>query len=390
MIVRSNVLRILGAGSRRMAARALFGDSRWRWPLVSALAFTLVVGALAFGSLSRSVTLSVDGKQRQLWAIGGTVADLLEREGIAIGEHDVVAPALGTAVLDGGLISVRYGRPFELVVDGASATYWVRSTTVEGALSEIGQGYDSARLSLSRGLTVPRGGLSLDVVTSKQLVIKIGGRKAERKVATALTVREALSQLGIAVGADDVVRPDLDAQVTPGDRIVVTRFRLVLKDVPRERIPFPTKETADDELFKGQTVIERPGRDGVRRVTYRAIFKNGKFLRREVVESELIRKPVAALVRVGTKEPIANFAGGNTVWDALARCESGGNWAINTGNGYYGGLQFSAGTWHAYGGTGLPHQHSREEQIRVATRLRDAQGGYGAWPGCAAKLGLPR
>ena len=78
------------------------------------------------------------------------------------------------------------------------------------------------------------------------------------------------------------------------------------------------------------------------------------------------------------------------MWDALAQCESGGNWAINTGNGYYGGLQFNLGTWQAYGGTGLPSQASRETQIAIATKLRDASGGYGAWPGCSAKLGLPR
>ena len=79
---------------------------------------------------------------------------------------------------------------------------------------------------------------------------------------------------------------------------------------------------------------------------------------------------------------------GTSVWDDLARCESGGNWAINTGNGYYGGLQFNAQTWRAYGGTGLPHQNSKAEQIAVATRLRDANGGYGAWPSCSRKLGL--
>ena len=86
--------------------------------------------------------------------------------------------------------------------------------------------------------------------------------------------------------------------------------------------------------------------------------------------------------------PVASYDGG-TVWDQLAQCESGGNWAINTGNGYYGGLQFNLGTWQSYGGTGYPHQASRETQIAIATKLRDASGGYGAWPGCAASLGLP-
>jgi len=101
-------------------------------------------------------------------------------------------------------------------------------------------------------------------------------------------------------------------------------------------------------------------------------------------------EPVAEIVEVGTQEvPTTNYAGGSTVWDALAQCESGGNWAINTGNGYYGGLQFNLGTWHAYGGSGYPNQNSREEQIRIAEKVRAATGGYGSWPGCASALGLP-
>ena len=74
-----------------------------------------------------------------------------------------------------------------------------------------------------------------------------------------------------------------------------------------------------------------------------------------------------------------------SAWDRLAGCESGGNWGINTGNGYYGGLQFSLGTWQAYGGSGRPDQNSREQQIAVAERVRAAEGGYGAWPVCGAR-----
>jgi resuscitation-promoting factor RpfE len=71
-------------------------------------------------------------------------------------------------------------------------------------------------------------------------------------------------------------------------------------------------------------------------------------------------------------------------WDAVAACESGGNWAINTGNGYYGGLQFTIGTWHANGGTGSPAGASREEQIRVAENVVRTQG-IGAWPVCGRR-----
>ncbi|MFC5996721.1 transglycosylase family protein [Pseudonocardia hispaniensis] len=81
------------------------------------------------------------------------------------------------------------------------------------------------------------------------------------------------------------------------------------------------------------------------------------------------------------------------VWDRLAQCESSGNWAINTGNGYYGGLQFNDATWRDYGGTAYApraDQATREQQIAVARKVRDDRGGYGSWPACSRKLGLPQ
>ncbi|MBF6213396.1 transglycosylase family protein [Nocardia puris] len=83
----------------------------------------------------------------------------------------------------------------------------------------------------------------------------------------------------------------------------------------------------------------------------------------------------------GLSTATASAASGN--WDAVAQCESGGNWGINTGNGYYGGLQFSHSTWTANGGTGYAHNASREEQIRVAENVLRTQG-IGAWPTCGA------
>jgi nucleoid-associated protein YgaU len=82
----------------------------------------------------------------------------------------------------------------------------------------------------------------------------------------------------------------------------------------------------------------------------------------------------------------ANAASGST-WDALAQCESGGNWSINTGNGFSGGLQVTPSTWAAYGGTGAPQNATRAQQIAVAERVQAGQG-WGAWPSCAAQLGL--
>ena len=79
----------------------------------------------------------------------------------------------------------------------------------------------------------------------------------------------------------------------------------------------------------------------------------------------------------------ANAAGNN--WDAVAQCESGGNWSINTGNGFSGGLQFTQSTWNAYGGSGQAHHASKSEQIRVAENVLAGQG-PGAWPVCGQYL----
>lgn len=99
-----------------------------------------------------------------------------------------------------------------------------------------------------------------------------------------------------------------------------------------------------------------------------------------------VQKKVAPVSSRNYTSSAPTVAGGS-VWDRLAACESGGNWAINTGNGYYGGLQFMLSTWRAVGGQGYPHQNSREEQIYRAEILL-ARSGWGQWPQCAAKLGL--
>lgn len=103
----------------------------------------------------------------------------------------------------------------------------------------------------------------------------------------------------------------------------------------------------------------------------------------------LLRLAVVGAVATGAPLALAGTATAapESAWDRLAQCESGGNWNTNTGNGYYGGIQFNAQTWRAMGGSGLPHQASKAEQIAVAERTLAAQG-WGAWPACSRKMGL--
>ena len=113
--------------------------------------------------------------------------------------------------------------------------------------------------------------------------------------------------------------------------------------------------------------------------------KGERVKRRKVATTEPRRDTMTAASRSSDVTTTAAPAEG--VWTQLAACESGGNWSANTGNGYYGGLQFSLSSWRAVGGSGYPHEASAATQIAMGQRLQASQG-WGAWPGCAAELGL--
>jgi resuscitation-promoting factor RpfB len=360
----------------------------------AAVAAAAVVGTtVGYASMGKEVTLNVDGKVDHVTATGDTVGDVLQDQGISLSSHDRVAPSIDASVNDGTTIAVRYGKPLKLDVDGDTTTYWVTATDVRGALSEINRSFDRARLSVSRGAGITRDGLRITVATPHRLTFVVGGHRAVHKTVPAYTVAQALHAMHLELGRDDVVRPGLKHELQPGDRIVLDRVRVVRKHFSAEAVPFTTVTRDDSSMTQGESTVVRSGREGLRDVTYRIVFRNGHLVARRVLSQHVVREPVARVERVGTK-PVApaatNFASGGTVWDRLAQCESGGNWATNTGNGYYGGLQFSVGTWRAYGGSGLPSSASRATQIAIATKVRNASGGYGAWPACSQALGLPQ
>ena len=114
---------------------------------------------------------------------------------------------------------------------------------------------------------------------------------------------------------------------------------------------------------------------------HRAPSTTGRNIARTAIAGAVIGAPLAAA-------PMASADTG-TAWDKLAQCESTGNWGINTGNGFSGGLQFTPSTWRAFGGEGVAHHASREEQIVVAERVLAKQG-WGAWPVCSRKAGYRR
>ncbi|MEC9053492.1 MAG: transglycosylase family protein [Actinomycetota bacterium] len=358
--------------------------------LITTVVLAVAGTTLGYSALASTVTLTVDGETREVSAAGDTVADVLAAEGVELGERDLVAPQRDEAVEDGSAITVQYAKPLTLEVDGEEQTHWVYATDIDSALAEIGRGFRDADLSLSRGGDLDRSGATLEVTTPKKLTLVIAGGKAKKRTLTVATVAEALEAVGVSIHERDEINLRAGKRLKGGEKIVFTDVQVEKKKVDGESIAFDTIERKDSSMPAGQSEVVQEGRPGLRDVVYKVFLRNGEVSVRKVHKATVLREPVDRIVKVGTQVAAPNFAGGSTVWDRLAQCESGGNWAINTGNGYYGGLQFNLQTWRAYGGPGYPHTASRATQIAIATKLRNARGGYGAWPGCAAKLGLPR
>ena len=364
--------------------------------LTLALVAALAGGGLAVAAARKTVTVSIDGQQRSITTYDKTVGDVLDGEGVEIGVHDSVTPSLDTSLDEGTRIAVSYGRRLTLTVDGREQTYWTTATSVDDALDQVGQRIETgAVMSASRSSSIGREGLTVTVRTPKEVALKVGRHARTTRTSTGITVGQALADLDVTVDHDDVVRPALSERVVDGTSITVTRISGVKRSV-RMPVSYPTVVRETDQLFEDQSRTRRTGREGTEKVTYKIIRTNGSVTSRRVVGRETVVEPVAEIELRGTRPrpepaPTSYDDTGSTVWDQLASCESGGNWAINTGNGYYGGLQFLQSTWLAYGGgayASLPSEASREAQIAIATKVRDASGGYGRWPACAASLGL--
>jgi resuscitation-promoting factor RpfB len=360
----------------------------------AAVVTTLVAGAVGVAHLDKSVNLSVDGKTSTVHAFGSTVGDILDKQDITIGQHDVVAPAPGTAVHDGEKIVVRYGRKLSVTVDGATREYWTTATTVAAALQELGIRADSAKLSASRSQTLGRQGLALTVTTPKDVVVRVDGKNLSAS-STAATVGDLLAELHVTKDGNDRVKPAVTTALTDGLKVAVQR--VTTKNVKAtEAVAFKTVKKSDSSLYKDQSKTIRSGSEGAKLVTYRITKVDGKVESKKVVSSKVTEQPVTRIVAVGTKSrPVSTTSSSSTsgaginlaradMWDRIAQCESGGNWSINTGNGYYGGLQFDYSSWLANGGDDFAPRAdlaSRAEQITIANRYYE-KAGLGPW-GCA-------
>lgn len=207
-----------------------------------------------------------------------------------------------------------------LTLDGRSRRVWTTARTVDEALRQFGVRADGAYLSASRSEPIGRHGLDLDVRTERTLTFLVDGR--ERTIRTnAATVGEAVREAGIALHGQDTTSVDPDTFPREGQTVSVMRISGT-EEVHEEPIPYATERHEDGSLFRGTTMVDTPGRAGVRRVTYAYRTVNGVKQKPRRIAEELVSEPVRQVVRVGTKALPTSVAADGLNWGGLAACEA--------------------------------------------------------------------
>lgn len=351
--------------------------------IVAALLVTLVAGGAHAITSRKTVTLNVDGTAMTVTTMKTRVADVVEENGYAVGERDELFPAAGQRVANAETIVLRRSRPLHISLDGQDfRQVWTTGATVDEALEQLLM-TDTAPAAASRGTRVPLAGMALPVVSAKTVRIDDGGAVSTVRLA-APDVGTLLAAAGAPLLQRDISVPAASAPVVDGMAILVTRMRL---QKFTERVPLApvARRVEDPTLNMSRQVSDDPGAPGVQDVTFAVASRNGVVTGRLPVANTVVTPARDSVLRVGAKPgtevpPVTNGA----IWDTIAACESGSNWAVNTGNGYYGGVQFDQNTWERHGGLRYAERAdlaTRDEQIAIA-QVTQARQGWGAWPVC--------
>ncbi|MBE1552811.1 uncharacterized protein YabE (DUF348 family) [Mycobacterium sp. OAS707] len=336
----------------------------------------------------KTVKLTVDGSEMTVATMKSRVIDVVKENGFDVGERDDLYPAANDEVHQSESIVLRRSRPLQISLDGQnSRQVWTTASTVDEALAQLRMS-DKAPAAASRGSRVPLAGMSLPVVSAKTVQLNDAGVIRTLRIA-APNVAALLEAAGVPLMQKDAVVPNAWAPIVDNMQIQVTRIRI---DKVTERMPLPpdNKQVPDPTLNMSRQVVEDPGTPGTQDVTFAVATVNGVETGRLPVANVVVNPARDGVLRIGAKPgtevpPVTN----GPVWDALSRCEAGGNWAINTGNGFYGGVQFDQNTWERQGGLRYAPRAdlaTREEQIAIAEVTRARQG-WGAWPVCSGRIG---
>jgi resuscitation-promoting factor RpfB len=353
---------------------------------VAAALIAVAAGGSTAVAMDKEVTVTVDGVDQTVHTFSGTVEGALDSGDITVGPQDQMSPSPTAAIHDGDHLVVNHSRQVNLMVDGKPQTITTTASTVGQALAQIGLPAGLAA-SVPTGSLIPADGMNLSVQLPKTVTFIDGAGAPQTLTTTATSVQQFLAQRGVPMGAADTIAPLGPNGLVNGATISIVR-NAVTQVSETSPIAPPMQTVSDPTMDAGTTKVVQPGQAGEQVQNFSVSTTNGKEVGRTALGPATITKAaVGGVIHKGTKK--AQPAIGDTSkWDAIAKCESGGDWSINTGNGYYGGIQFDKQTWNAFGGSQYaprPDLASKAEQIAVAEKVRDSRGGYGAWPVCGSK-----
>ncbi len=252
----------------------------------------------------------------------GTVSSLLDSKQIQVGEHDTVEPAADTPLSDGLVVDVRYGRLATVTIDGKITKKWTTATTVDQLLSQLDIHSDSV-VTASRSTSIGRSGIAFSVETPKSVSIKVSGKTT--KVEVAGTVADAVRAAKIKLSEQDQLSQSLATRLTDGMKIKVTKVT-TKKITKRVKIDYPTKKVKDAKLPKGLTEIKTKGVRGISEETWEQVFHDGKLVKKNKINTKVIKKPVTQVKAFGTKKVSSAGGGGNLTPAKGASCKASYYW----------------------------------------------------------------
>jgi uncharacterized protein YabE (DUF348 family) len=363
------------------------------------------IGLLGLGggtaaAMSKEVTITVDGQQHEVRTLAGSVAGALSSAGLQANKHDVLAPAADAPISDGSTIALERAKELSLTIDGKKRDVWTTADTVDQALTQLGQDPRALQLSADRSREIPLDGLAVTATPLRTVKLSVAGAPAKSVRTGAKTVADVLKEQGVTLGAADTTTPKAATAVKDGLTISVSRVKTTDVTTTVDVAPKDVR-TGDPALDKGKTVVAKAGTPGKQKVVTRVTTVNGKETARKEIARTTVTEATPNQIRVGTKAATVDVQGGRVFfhdtefgvnWDGLAYCESTNNpRAVNNPAGFlstYGLFQFDQPTWESVGGTGNPGDASPEEQLKRAKMLYQ-QRGLEPWLCAPAASGPP-
>ncbi|MES2971080.1 MAG: transglycosylase family protein [Patescibacteria group bacterium] len=334
------------------------------------------------------VQLSLDGEKQNVSTRAKNVEEFLTRVQVNLQDGDVVEPAQDTPIEDDNFrINIYRARPVTIFDGEKRILALSAATTPRSVAAQVGiEVFPEDKLKQNVSDDLLR-----DQVIGEKIVIERATLTNLNLYGTPVAVRthaktvgELLKEKNIILANGDTVQPEATTPVKLNLQVFVTRFGTQII-TSEESIPMKTEIIEDTSLSFGTVAIRQKGSPGKKMVTYQLELQNGKEVTRHIIQEVRILEPVTQITARGAQGSFGQALA------LLRKCESGGNYAINTGNGFYGAYQFDQSTWQSNApppyNTQRPDQTPPDIQDIAATTLYKRRG-WQPWPGCTSKFGL--